>query len=187
MPANRPPGARVWGNGSYVTSSFTCDAALHAGVITAEGGTFIVTIAGAQGSFAGGERNGVTSYPYEASQPSSLTFSPEGGATRIIEQTDRDQSASRLPAVEAAFVGEWRCTCKIAVVLRGDRKGSWVDGRGGPPGSMYESGTFTGTWSATATTVTLVIPPEYRHRSGTVYLTLVDGKLHDAWGGVYVR
>jgi hypothetical protein len=189
LPANRPEGARVWGNGYYTTSSFTCDAAVHGGAIPSTGGTFTVTIAGPQSSFSGALQHGIQSYAYEASQPNSLTFSQGasaggGGETQHI---DYDRSAPRLSPIEARFVGEWRCGCKIAIVLRADHTGSWVDSRGGPPGSMYESATLTGTWTATATSVTLVIPPEYRNRAGTIYLSLVDRTLRDQWGGVYVH
>ena len=192
MPSNRPDAARVWGNGYYTTSSFVCDAAVHAGVIPPTGGSFIVTIAGEQSSFAGGLRNGVQSYPYEAAQPNSLTFSPDGGAVQV----DRDMGAGpprsagtvALNPVEARFVGSWVCACKITIVLNADRTGSFVDRRGGPPGSLYESGTFTGTWSAATASVTLDIPvARWGRRGGVIQLSLIDGKLHDPWGDVYAR
>ena len=128
-----------------------CEACAEAGVIPPTGGSFILIITGERSSFSGGLQHGVQSYPYEASQPTSFTFSPEAGAAQV----DRDMGAPppvrprvALNPAEARFVGSWVCTCNITIVLNEDHTGSWVDRRGGPPGSLYESGTFTGTWSA---------------------------------------
>ncbi len=50
----------VWGSGPYTDDSAVCVAAIHAGTITSEGGTFEVTIGGAGAAFPGSAANGVT-------------------------------------------------------------------------------------------------------------------------------
>jgi hypothetical protein len=50
----------VHGDGTYTADSAICVAAVHAGVIGAEGGAVHVRIGGMQPAFAGTERNGVT-------------------------------------------------------------------------------------------------------------------------------
>lgn len=75
MPANRPAGARVWGTGPYDISSFTCDAAVHAGVIGPQGGSFTVTVTGPLGAAPGEVRNGVQSFPIVFPTQSTISFS----------------------------------------------------------------------------------------------------------------
>jgi hypothetical protein len=93
-----------------------------------------------------------------------------------------------VASADAKWVGTWSCSCKIAIQFNADHSGSWIDSRGGPPGSMYESGTFTGTWSGDANSVTLTTSvAKYGRRGGVVTFTLRDGTLHDPWGDVYAR
>jgi hypothetical protein len=55
----------VWGSDVYTADSSVCTAAVHAGVITLErGGSVRVEPRGAQSSFAGSERNGISSSSY---------------------------------------------------------------------------------------------------------------------------
>jgi len=63
-PASGRPGS-VWGSDVYTADSSLCTAAVHAGVITLErGGSVRVEPRGAQSSFAGSDRNGISSSPY---------------------------------------------------------------------------------------------------------------------------
>ena len=65
--------AAAWGNDVYSDDSSVCTAAIHAGVIrAAAGGPVRVTIGGAQPSFPGSERNGVTTQSW-AQWPRSFT------------------------------------------------------------------------------------------------------------------
>jgi hypothetical protein len=136
----------------------------------------------------GSEQHGVTSYEFSR-RNDSITFSRSGDTVQAARDVaSAPARATGLTAVEARYVGSWACTCKITIVLNADRTGSFVDGRGGPAGSLYESGTFKGTWSATATAGTLEIPvAQYGRRGGSVQLTFVDGKLRDQFGDVYSR
>lgn len=89
---------------------------------------------------------------------------------------------------DKAWVGSWKCSCGITIQLNADKTGSWIDSRGGPPGSMSESGTFTGTWSGGLGGVTLTTSVEkYGRRGGSVGFTLHEGKLRDPWGNLYSR
>lgn len=54
----------VWGTAKYTSDSNLCKAALHAGKITAQGGTISYTMAGAQTYFSGTSANGVTTQSY---------------------------------------------------------------------------------------------------------------------------
>ena len=72
----------VWGTFFYTSDSALCRAALHAGVITADGGTVEALSAPGRQGYAASERNGVTSYDYGA-WARSLTFAGlETGTSR---------------------------------------------------------------------------------------------------------
>jgi cobalamin biosynthesis Co2+ chelatase CbiK len=51
----------IWGTDVYTDDSTVCRAAQHAGVITAQGGTFNVTILDGQSAYRGSTRNGIES------------------------------------------------------------------------------------------------------------------------------
>lgn len=57
-------GGTVWGSETYTDDSGVCRAAVHAGVITADGGDVAFNIVGGQQSYAGSEANGVESRDY---------------------------------------------------------------------------------------------------------------------------
>lgn len=70
-------GGNVWGTDVYTDDSSVCEAAVHAGVIErARGGTVLFELTGAQSSFQGSERNGVSSMGYPA-WPGSFRFVEE--------------------------------------------------------------------------------------------------------------
>jgi hypothetical protein len=72
-PANGSPGA-VLGTDIYTDDSGICPAAVHAGVISLEqGGTVTIELLGAQQSFTGSTRNGITSVNY-GSWPGAFRF-----------------------------------------------------------------------------------------------------------------
>jgi hypothetical protein len=54
----------VWGSSPYTSDSSACAAAIHAGVVPAEGGEVRVTLAPGQPSYEGSERNGVKTLKY---------------------------------------------------------------------------------------------------------------------------
>ena len=76
-PANPPEDQRtgtVWGTDIYTDDSSVCRAAVHAGEITyASGGSVTFELLGAQTSFAGTTRNGVTTFSY-SSWPRAFRF-----------------------------------------------------------------------------------------------------------------
>lgn len=60
-------GGSVWGTDIYTDDSSICNAALHAGLITAgSGGTVTIEIRAGQSSYTGSNRNGVASGSYAA-------------------------------------------------------------------------------------------------------------------------
>lgn len=63
----------VWGTDVYTDDSSICEAAVHAGVIGRDGGTVHYERLGAQESFQGSVRNGVSSLDY-AAWPGSFRF-----------------------------------------------------------------------------------------------------------------
>lgn len=63
-PSGNPGSVRVWGTDTYTDDSSVCGAAVHAGVLSASGGTVTVEIVGGQSSYASSTRNGVTSTQY---------------------------------------------------------------------------------------------------------------------------
>ena len=62
-PANCPL-STIWGTDTYTDDSSVCVAALHAGVITSEGGPLMITIEAGQQSYVATTRNGVSSNSY---------------------------------------------------------------------------------------------------------------------------
>jgi hypothetical protein len=73
-------GTSVWGTDVYTDDSRICMAAVHAGLITyAAGGTVTIRILPGQSSYAGSQRNGVTSASYGA-WSGSYAFVGGGGA-----------------------------------------------------------------------------------------------------------
>jgi len=55
----------VWGSGPYTSDSNACAAAIHAGVIPADGGKVRVTMAPGQAEYTSSERNGIKTYKYD--------------------------------------------------------------------------------------------------------------------------
>ena len=54
----------IWGSGPYTSDSSACAAAIHAGVIPADGGKVQVTLAPGQAEYRGSERNGIKTHEY---------------------------------------------------------------------------------------------------------------------------
>ena len=193
LPANEPVRA-VWGTDYYTIDSHHCWAALHAGVITRAGGSFIVIITGPRPGFTGSLRNDVQSYDFAQPGNYSIMFTRED-ATQSATLYDAGSRPPLRPApggppisVDMRFVGTWVCSCNISIVVNADRTGSWVDRRGGPPGSMYATATLVGTWTSSGDGMTLSLPvAKYGNRGGSIAFSLVDGKLRDPWGDIYTR
>jgi hypothetical protein len=59
-----PLDTRVWGTDFYTDDSLACAAAVHAGAISKDGGTVLMTWVKGQPSYAASERNGVASRDY---------------------------------------------------------------------------------------------------------------------------
>lgn len=57
-------GASVWGSEVYTSDSAVCAAAIHAGVLTDEGGSVRVSVIDGQDSYTGSEANGITTFDY---------------------------------------------------------------------------------------------------------------------------
>ena len=66
-------GGTVWGTGVYTTDSALCQAALHAGAVSARGGRVRVTRRPGAKSYQGSRRNGVTTHDW-GSYPHSFRF-----------------------------------------------------------------------------------------------------------------
>lgn len=69
----------VWGTDVYSDDSAVCLAGLHAGVISNQGGEFLVEIEGALGGFLGSVHNGVSSHSY-GEWPGSFRVVKDAGA-----------------------------------------------------------------------------------------------------------
>lgn len=67
----------VWGTDVYTDDSSICSAAVHAGAITREGGTFTIEIVEGQASYDGTERNGVNTANW-GNYPGSFRFVAQG-------------------------------------------------------------------------------------------------------------
>lgn len=89
-PAGERTHGPVWGTDVYSDDSAVCLAGVHAGLITNEGGDFIIEIEGPTAGFIGSTRNGVASH----------TFGSWPGSFRVIKDVPRRQSdcALNIPA-----------------------------------------------------------------------------------------
>ncbi|XP_076810440.1 uncharacterized protein LOC143453158 [Clavelina lepadiformis] len=79
--------ATVWGNGTYSHDSSICKAAIHDGIITKKGGTFIFYRQPGQPSYQGSSRNGITTTKYGYYWRSSFSFTPEIPEAPILCKT----------------------------------------------------------------------------------------------------
>ncbi len=75
--AEATAGGTVWGSETYTDDSGICRAAVHAGVITADGGDVSFNIVGGRESYSGSEANGVESRDY-GSWSGSFEFETDG-------------------------------------------------------------------------------------------------------------
>jgi hypothetical protein len=66
-------GVSIYGTDVYTADSYTCLAAMHAGVIGEEGGPVTIHVGGGCKLFTGSERNGVTSRDY-GKYPQTIAF-----------------------------------------------------------------------------------------------------------------
>lgn len=62
----------VWGDNPYVRESNLCKAALHSGLITENGGIFMVEEAGTHGGYIGTNKNSITSLPCSSNRVSII-------------------------------------------------------------------------------------------------------------------
>ena len=89
-----------------------------------------------------------------------------------------DSGTTSSPSRDARFVGTWSCECKVQLIFDSNGMGAWVDSRGGPSGSMYESGRYDGYWNSSGNTLTLTLSKGSNpNRFGTVGFQLKEGKL----------
>jgi hypothetical protein len=89
----------VWGSGPYTGDSDICTAALHSGMIPAEGGAVLATLTEGQSAYEGSTSNGVSTSRW-GSFAQSLTFLP------VVEEAAGGSLCTVLqPGPET------RCTC----------------------------------------------------------------------------
>lgn len=106
----------VYGTDVYTLDSFTCTAAMHAGIISKKGGQVTIHAGGACEMFTGSERNGVMSYeygPYPATFAFVAPFPPCADITRTKPIEDR-------LARDCAARGETPeiCACENAQLIK---------------------------------------------------------------------
>lgn len=115
----------IWGTETYTDDSSVCSAAVHVGLITvADGGTVTIEIAPGEDAYEGTVANDVTSQ-YYASWSGSFVFpdAPPGSGDFDASPASWSQSATGLSPGDSRTV---RCS------------------HGGPPASIWGTGTYTG-------------------------------------------
>jgi hypothetical protein len=65
----------IWGDNPYVRESNLCKCALHAGLITENGGIFMIEETGTHGGYPGVTKNGITSLPCSSNR-ASISIKP---------------------------------------------------------------------------------------------------------------
>ena len=123
----------VWGAGPYTADSSICTAALHAGVIGADGGAVTVLRKPGQASYDGSESNGVTTRSWGSYDASFDVRSSSGTTTAETGGVDGSgtevAAAADLPACATLpdGVDDYACEC----------------GRGLARGSVWGAGPYT--------------------------------------------
>jgi hypothetical protein len=113
----------VWGSNVYTDDSSICSAAVHVGLITApEGGTVSIEILPGQDEYQGSEFNGVTSSDYGV-WPGSFSF-PDAESLDVAADIDWTRNATFYKNRDQST---FTVTCAA----------------GGPPGSVWGTGTYT--------------------------------------------
>lgn len=115
----------IWGTETYTDDSSVCSAAVHVGLITvADGGTVTIEIAPGEDAYEGAVANDVTSL-YYASWSGSFVFpdAPPGSGDFEASPASWSQNATGLSPGDSRTV---RCSA------------------GGPPASIWGTGTYTG-------------------------------------------
>lgn len=98
---NGCPGGTVWGTDVYTSDSDRCRAALHAGIITDQGGYFSIDLVPGREAYQGSTRNGVTTYAY----------GPWAGSF-IVNPPLQEGFISRTTASTCSQISETVFTCK---------------------------------------------------------------------------
>lgn len=101
----------VWGEGTYMEDSATCRAALHAGVIAAEGGVVTVVEAVGAPAYGGSTRNGVVSEGW-GSGPRGFRFALPGELSPQLIAASSARCPTKLPSNPE--VVRLSCTCPTA-------------------------------------------------------------------------
>lgn len=104
----------VWGSGTYTTDSRICRAAVHAGVIPADGGVVGVEPAPGQRSYASETHNGITTQPFGPWR-ASFTFGMP--------------TVAPMPTCPANFEGRTEplaCLCNASLVAAGQVWGTGI-------------------------------------------------------------
>ena len=92
-PAKFSPG--IWGTDNYSTSSNICPAAVHAGVLTRDGGLVTIQLNTGQQLYASTERNGISSYNRGATEYSFFFIGePVAGNDVDVPQPATNQGSS---------------------------------------------------------------------------------------------
>ncbi|WP_052388885.1 LCCL domain-containing protein [Belnapia moabensis] len=116
-PAAQVGQGSVWGTDTYTADSATCRAALHAGLLTRQGGTVTLEMLPGQGRYPGTTRNGVQSQNY-GSYRASYRFQgaprQQAAATPGAPQLCPDNMSSFADSDEAVT-----CLCPGEATLRG--------------------------------------------------------------------
>ena len=138
----------VWGTSIYTDDSNVCRAALHAGLIGPSGGTVAVTVAPGQSSYAGSNRNGVSSSNY-ASWQGSFTLgyaNAAPGSTRWGGGSGGGLRAPVAPAPPPAWTANNIGACPGNVSAYRGSGGSYscyCDGNATGSGSVWGTNVYT--------------------------------------------
>lgn len=123
-PANCTSGA-VWGTDIYTDDSNVCRAAIHAGMIGAEGGSFGLTFVETQPDFSGSERNGVSSSSWDlpwqrnfsvgeavagSESPQEDSEDGSGEAKQVVISADLSQTITVGSGATMQIPGDWTFT-----------------------------------------------------------------------------
>jgi LCCL domain len=120
----------VWGSGTYTDDSRICRAAVHAGVISSNGGIVTIQASGGLRSYAGSNSNGVTSGKW-GSFGGSFRFSGSSGGGAVSGTSGNRSNRAFCPSTAVSYRGSGRtitCSC------------SGSETRGG---SVWGTGTYT--------------------------------------------
>jgi hypothetical protein len=186
-PAGASSGS-VWGTDLYTDDSSICAAALHKGVIGPGGGRVILQIQDGRTSYAGSNRNGVSSGDYGSWSGSFQFVSVTGEGAAALAELEQASKVSATDAGVCDSAASWRgrataitCTCPAGA---NNSRSVWGTDTYTDDSYICKAAIHAGVIGSRGGRVTLELRPGLNSYKGSTRSGVVTSNF-GAWGGSY--